>query len=233
MAKSAMKNILLTGFEPFGGLTDNPSDRIAHALDGTVTGQHRIVARTLPVTYRDAPARFEQLMLEFKPELVISLGLAGGETGIRLERQAINYVDFRIADNAAEIIQGCIREDGPKSYQSNLPLELILATLHLNNIPARLSDSAGTFVCNALMYSALNLCNRLYTRPGQFIPCGFIHLPYLPEQVAALQNAKRNSNTSVDLDGTSDGSLHSMSLTMQIKAVQLSIKISIENLPLS
>ena len=159
--------VLVTGFEPFGGLTDNPSDQIVRVMEGETIGQHTIVARTLPVTFKDAPLRFKQLLYQFKPALVISLGLAGGEKAIRLERQAVNKVDFRIADNAAEIVKGCIHEGGPKYYHSSLPLESILKTLEKNKIPARLSDSAGAFVCNALMYSALNACSH----PEQNIPC--------------------------------------------------------------
>ena len=223
-----MGNILLTGFQPFGGLKDNPSARIVEAMENTVTGGHRIVARTLPVTFKDAPERIGQLISEFKPVLVISLGLAGGEAGIRLEQQAINHVDFRIPDNAGEIARGCIEDGGPESYQSDLPLTLILQALQHNNIPARISDSAGTFVCNALMYSALKLCNH----NGNTIPCGFIHLPYLPEQVSELQHPVNNTEKprAASLDGTSDGSANSMPLAMQIEAVQLSIKICVGKL---
>jgi len=220
--------VLVTGFEPFGGLTDNPSDQIVRVMEGETIGQHTIVARTLPVTFKDAPLRFKQLLYQFKPALVISLGLAGGEKAIRLERQAVNKVDFRIADNAAEIVKGCIHEGGPKYYHSSLPLESILKTLEKNKIPARLSDSAGAFVCNALMYSALNACSH----PEQNIPCGFIHLPFLPEQLSTLQvpGGKSNVSNRIDLDGTADGSLHSMPLSMQIEAVRLTIETCIEDL---
>ena len=222
------RKVLVTGFEPFGGLTDNPSDQIVRLMDGEIIRQHTIVARTLPVTFKDAPLCFEQLLHQFKPAVVINLGLAGGEKAIRLERQAVNNVDFRIADNAAEIVQGCIHEGGPRYYHSSLPLESILKTLQENNIPARLSDSAGAFVCNALMYSALNLCSH----PEHNIPCGFIHLPFLPEQLSALQlPAGKSSVTSrIELDGTGDGSLHSMPLSMQTEAVRLSIETCIEDL---
>ena len=226
-----MKNILLTGFQPFGGLTDNPSARIVYVMDGAVINGHQVVARTLPVTFKDAPVCLEQLMETYQPELVLCLGLAVGEEAIRLEQQALNQVDFRIADNAGQKIKGCVLEGGPESYQSNLPLESIRETLHRHNIPARLSNSAGNFVCNALMYTALNLCSRADGHTA----CGFIHLPCLPQQVAEINVSP---SASVGMDGTGDISLSStsaplseglsMPLARQIESVRLAIMVSLE-----
>jgi len=223
-----MQNILLTGFEPFGGLNDNPSARVVDNVDGLEIGRYKVVARTLPVTFVDAPQRIEQLIAEYEPELVVSLGLAGGEGSIRLERRALNHVDFRISDNAGQCVQGPVCDGGAESYLSNLPLELIRDALQRNDIPVRLSDSAGTFVCNALMYSALNICSQ----QDRDTMCGFIHLPYLPEQVAGLQNSGIKENPLVDAGtyGSSNDSVHSMPLTMQIKAVGLALEICTDNL---
>jgi len=223
-----MTNILLTGFEPFGGLRDNPSARVADSFNGKTIGRYDVAAHTLPVTFKGAPERLEQLVTKFEPELLVCLGLAGGEKAIRLERQANNQVDFRISDNAGEVVQGCVRDDGPDCYMSNLPLDSIRDVLQRNNIPVRVSDSAGTFVCNSLMYSALNLCNRA----DRNTMCGFIHLPYLPEQVMELQSSGVKTNP-LDGSGTHSArqdSLESMPLMMQIDAVQLILDTCIKHL---
>ena len=236
-----MKNILLTGFQPFGGLTDNPSARIVYVMDGAVINRHRVVAHTLPVTFKDAPVILERLLVQFEPKLVMCLGLAVGEEVIRLERQAINQVDFRIADNAGQIVKGPVVQGGPQSYQSRLPLDSIREALHRHHIPARISNCAGTFVCNALMYSALNLC----TREDDYTACGFIHLPCLPEQTRDVRttdcqfpDVKADSSAFVGMDGTvgntavsrSQSLPPSMSLAQQIESVRLAISVSLENL---
>ena len=178
---TARSPILLTGFEPFAGLAYNPSAEIAARLDGREIGGHRIVGRLLPVDFALYRARLEELLREFSPSLYLGFGLASGEDMIRIERFGVNLADFDIPDNAgARHVGRAIESDGPAARGSTLPCAEIRTGLLEAGIPARLSNSAGSYLCNATLYSALGLCE------AQRIPCGFIHLPYASHQVAEL-----------------------------------------------
>ena len=178
--------ILITGFEPFAGLAYNPSAEIAAALDGKETGDRKIVARLLPVDFARYRAGLEALLREFSPSLYIGFGLASGEDMIRIERFGVNLADFDIPDNAgARHVGRAIESDGPAARSSTLPCAEIRAALLEAGIPARLSNSAGSYLCNATLYSALGLCAAQADPP----PCGFIHLPYASAQVAELLRA--------------------------------------------
>lgn len=175
--------ILITGFEPFAGLAYNPSAEIAAALDGKETGDRKIVARLLPVDFARYRAALDALLREFSPSLYIGFGLASGEDMIRIERFGVNLADFDIPDNAGVRHVGrAIESDGPAARASTLPCAEIRAALLEAGIPARLSNSAGSYLCNAALYSALGLCGARKNPP----PCGFIHLPYASHQVADL-----------------------------------------------
>jgi pyroglutamyl-peptidase len=177
---SAM-TILLTGFEPFAGLAYNPSFEIAARLDGQEIGGHRIVGRLLPVDFARYHTRLDELLREVSPALCIGFGLASGEDMIRIERFGVNLADFDIPDNAgARPVGRAIESDGPAARAASLPCAEIRTTLLEAGIPARLSNSAGSYLCNATLYSALGLCE------ARRIPCGFIHLPYASHQVADL-----------------------------------------------
>jgi pyroglutamyl-peptidase len=170
--------ILVTGFEPFAGLAYNPSADIAASLDGQEIGGHRVVARLLPVDFAQYRGELDALLKEVSPALYVGFGLASGEDMIRVERFGVNLADFDIADNAgARHVGKAIEPDGPAARASTLPCAEIRAALLEAGIPARLSNSAGSYLCNATLYSALGLCS---------MPCGFIHLPYASEQVAEL-----------------------------------------------
>jgi pyroglutamyl-peptidase len=173
--------ILITGFEPFAGLDDNPSADIATSLDGGEIGGRRIVGRLLPVDFARYRAALGALLEDVTPDLYIGFGLASGEDMIRIERFGVNLADFDIPDNAgARHVGRKIEAEGPAARDSTLPCAEIRAALLESGIPARLSNSAGSYLCNATLYSALGLC------AARKIPCGFIHLPYASEQVAAL-----------------------------------------------
>ena len=171
--------VLVLGFEPFAGDSVNPSAEVARRLDGETCGRHRLVGELLPVTFAGAPEVLARHLDRHAPELVVALGLAGGRAEIALERVAVNLVDARIADNAglqpidAEVLQG-----GPGAYFSSLPLKSIRTRLQALGLPAELSLSAGTFVCNQVFYW---LAHLLATEHPQ-TRGGFIHLPWLPEQ---------------------------------------------------
>ncbi len=147
---------------------------------------------------------------------MISLGLWPGEAVIRLERVAINVADFEIPDNAGELVHGPLDPDGPTARPSTLPLVSIRDRLLAAGIPARLSGSAGTFLCNALMYYGLAAAERREAPPA----CGFIHVPYLPAQVAQVIAAEAAAQ-GLELHQRAD--LASMALDQQVAAVTMAL----------
>jgi pyroglutamyl-peptidase len=173
-----MKTILLTGFEPFGGEAINPSGEIARALDGRMLGKRRVVGAVLPCVFGAAARELRRLVRSARPELVICLGQAGGRAEITPERVAINVDDARLPDNAgAQPVDAAIAARGPAAYWSTLPIKAIVATLRDHGIPAAVSQTAGTFVCNHVFYGLMQTLRRQRGVRG-----GFIHVPFLPEQ---------------------------------------------------
>ena len=170
--------MLLTGFEPFNGQAVNPSALAVRELAGRDIAGRRVHAEVLPVVFGAAPIVLRRLLRELRPELVICVGEAGGRTGITVERVAINVDDAPIRDNAgAQPIDRRIARRGPAAYWSTLPIKAVVSALVERGVPASVSSSAGTFVCNHLFYS---LMHELARRPG--VRGGFIHVPFLPEQ---------------------------------------------------
>jgi pyroglutamyl-peptidase len=170
---------LLTGFEPFGGESENPSHEIVRALDGAVIAGHRVVGVTLPTEFARSPIELSRRIARHRPDLVLAVGQAGGRAGISLERVAINLIDARIADNTGEQpVDVPVVAGAPNAYFSTLPLKAMLQALHAAGIPAALSHTAGTFVCNQVFYA---LAHRL-ARGRRRVRGGFIHVPYLPQQ---------------------------------------------------
>lgn len=210
---------LLTGFEPYGGRSLNPSARLAAALDGARIGGLTVAGRTLPVALGGLADRIERLLDELAPQLVIALGLYPGEPMIRLERFAVNLADFDIADNAgARLEDAALVPDGTVALAATLPLRAIERRLLAERIPVRLSNTAGTYLCNAALYQLL----RALERRGARIPCGFIHLPYLPEQVAEMLAEARAGRR--DMQHRAD--LASMAETVMERAVRLALEVA-------
>lgn len=171
--------VLVTGFEPFDNEQVNPSWEAARRVDGWRCDGHEVVARRLPCVYRAIRPQLSALLDELSPDIVIALGLAGGRLDFSLERIAINVDDARIPDNADDQpIDRPSVEGGPAAYFSGLPIKAILRRLRAAGIPASVSNSAGTFVCNHTFYIARHLAE---TGRRKF-RAGFIHMPYLPEQ---------------------------------------------------
>jgi len=174
-----VNNLLITGFEPFGGESVNPSWELAHALNGELIGGARVVAVQLPCVFGQALQRLDEALERVRPSLVLAVGQAGGRCDLSLERVAINVDDARIPDNAgAQPIDEPVAADGPAAYFSTLPIKAIVAALRAAGFPASVSQTAGTFVCNHVFYG---LQHRLR---GQGVPGGFMHIPFLPEQAA-------------------------------------------------
>ncbi len=172
-----MKTVLVTGFEPFGGDSRNPSQEIAAKLDGSFFQRRRVVGAVLPCVFGKSATVLRQQIKRCRPELVICLGLAGGRNGITPERVAINVDDARIADNAGRCpIDRPVLRGGPAAYFSTLPIKAIVAALSARALPASVSQTAGTFVCNHVFYALMH-----YLRPQRRVRGGFIHVPFSPE----------------------------------------------------
>lgn len=211
---------LITGFAPYGGRGTNPAAELAAALDGRRIGGRPVVGRTLPVSYRELPQRIDALLAETEPAVVISIGLWPGEPMIRIERIGVNVASFEIPDNEGRLARDePVRANGPAARTASLPIREIEAALLGAGIPARVSDTAGTFLCNAALYGFLAAAERL--APAAL--CGFIHVPYLPTQVAELVADLRRDET-LELHQRAD--LASMDLAVQLRALELAIQVS-------
>jgi pyroglutamyl-peptidase len=174
-----MKTVLLTGFEPFGGDPLNPSGEIARQLDGTEIEGHLVRGAVLPCVFGKSATELKRLIRRHRPALVICLGLANGRGEITPERVAINVDDARIADNAGrQPVDRPIVRRGPAAYWSTLPVKAIVAELRRQDVPAAVSQTAGTFVCNHVFYVLMNELARARRK----VRGGFIHLPAQPEQ---------------------------------------------------
>ena len=176
-----MRKVLLTGFEPFGGDALNPSWLAAQALHGRRIAGHRVVAAQLPTVFGASLERLDALLHRHRPALVVCLGLAAGRAALSLERVAINVQDARMPDNAgAEPVDAPVVPGGPAAYFSTLPIKAMRAAAQAAGVPAEVSQTAGTFVCNHVFYG---LMHRLATEPALAgARGGFVHVPLLPEQ---------------------------------------------------
>jgi pyroglutamyl-peptidase len=215
----AGRAVLLTGFEPYGGRGVNPAAEILKQLDGTELGGLPVIGRALPVDYRGLKARIDGLLDDFDPAVVVSLGLWPGEAVIRLERLAINVADFEIADNEGLLLTDvAVEGNGPAALPATLPLRSVEQALLDAGIPARISNTAGTFLCNATMFGFL----QALAARGRTVPCGFVHLPYMPSQVADLMRQTRKERM-LELHQRAD--LASMDLAVMLRAVEIVIRV--------
>lgn len=202
-----MKKILVTGFDPFGGEKINPALEVIKLLPDNILG-NEIKVLEIPTVWRESIKKIEEEIKNFEPDFILSIGQAGGRTDISIERVAINIDDYRIEDNVGnQPIDEKIFEDGENAYFSTLPIKAIQNEILKNKIPASISNTAGTFVCNHVFYGVRYLIEKKY----KDIKSGFIHIPYLPEQV---------------LNKSDTGS---MSLETILKAIQIAIQVIFEN----
>jgi len=200
-----MKTVLLTGFEPFNKEPINPAWETVRALDDWGEGGFRIVARQLPCVFGDANAAMAALIDELQPALVIAVGQAGGRVDLSVERVAINVDDAPIKDNAEQqLVDEPIVRGGPAAYFATLPIKAIVAALRAAGLPASVSQTAGTFVCNHVFYG---LMHAVAGRDD--VKAGFIHIPYLPEQAARHPGAA------------------SMSLEQMIEGIRVAIRTAL------
>lgn len=186
--------ILVTGFEPFGSHHSNPSWDAVEALPEEIEGV-QIVKRKLPVSFRRFSAPLEAAIEEERPDGLICVGLAGGEDKVSVERVGINLMEARIPDNDGfQPFDTPIRPDGDTAYFSTLPVKRMAKAVESRGIACCVSYSAGTFVCNAALYTGLYLSSRRY----RFMKCCFIHVPYdetMEEALAGQPFMKRETLT--------------------------------------
>ena len=177
--------VLVTGFEPFGKETINPSLEVIKKLDDKIMDSE-IIKLKLPTVFGKSIDILENVLEKEKPDIVLCIGQAGGRDKITIERVAINISDARIPDNEGnEPIDEVIFEDGDTAYFSNIPIKKMVEEMKTNNIPAAISNTAGTYVCNHIMYGLLYNIDKKYPK----MKGGFIHIPYIPEQVIEKANA--------------------------------------------
>lgn len=189
------KKVLLTGFDPFGGETVNPSWEAVKRLNREVVEDVSIAAEQIPTVFHHSAAVLEQAIEKHDPDVVICVGQAGGRAHITPERIAINIDDALIPDNEdREPIDEPIAAHGPAAYWSALPIKLIVKELRKNGIPASVSNSAGTFVCNHLFYQLMHRIDRTSAN----IRGGFIHIPFLPEQTVDKHDPSLSLETIVE-----------------------------------
>lgn len=171
-----MKKLLITGFDPFNGNTENPSWLAAAALPDTI-GNFVLKKVQLPTVYGVAASRVIEIAEEWKPDVIIAMGLAGGRAAVTPERVGINMRSASIADNAGQQYTDTpIFPDGPVAYFSTLPVTAMVQAIRDAGVPGQVSNTAGTYVCNDVLYTLLHRFDGTDTKV-----C-FIHVPYLPGQ---------------------------------------------------
>ena len=202
-----MKKILVTGFDPFGGEKINPALEVIKLLPKKI-GENEIKILEIPTVYKKSIEKIDKEIESYNPDYILSIGQAGGRTDISIERVAINIDDFRIKDNEGnQPIDEKIAEDGPDAYLVTIPIKAMVQKMIENKIPASVSNTAGTFVCNHVCYGMAHLASTKYPN----MRTGFIHIPFLPEQVVDKRN------------------MPSMPLEMIAKGLEYAIEAIIEN----
>lgn len=196
--------ILVTGFDPFGEEKINPAIESVKRLPDFIDG-HEIIKLEINTVAFKSLNQIKDAIIKHQPDVVLSVGQAGGRFDITVEKVAINLDDFRIKDNEGnQFIDREIFKDGETAYFSNLPVKAMVEKIKAENIPASISYSAGTFICNHVMYGVLHYGATEF----KGLKSGFIHIPFLPQQVVDKRNMP-----SMDLDTLVKG------LTAAIQAI--------------
>ncbi|MFZ1399794.1 MAG: pyroglutamyl-peptidase I [Candidatus Promineifilaceae bacterium] len=174
---------LVTGFEPFGQSSINPSEQVVQRLATMQFDDFTVATAVLPVHRRKGPEMLRTAVRQTQPHAIICLGEAGGRQAISIERVAVNLLDYGIADNEGALVQDePIEPDGPAAYFTTLPVRQLMQAVRAVGIPAELSLTAGAYLCNQVTYELLHFLAQQQLN----IPAGFVHLPFLPQQAAAL-----------------------------------------------
>lgn len=200
--------LLITGFDPFGGESINPAWEAVKKVADKI-GDVEVVKLQVPTVFKKSANKLFEAIDRENPDAVICVGQAGGRFDVTVERVAINIEDGRIPDNEGyQPVDSVIFEDGENAYFSSLPIKAMVEEMKAAEVPASVSNTAGTYVCNHLMYSLLYYIDKKH--PG--VRGGFIHVPFIPEQVVTKRN------------------MPSMDLTRIVKALEAGIKAVGENL---
>lgn len=171
-----MKKLLITGFDPFGGQTVNPSWEAVRLLPDRI-GAYELTRLEIPTVYGEGAARILRAAEGLHPDVILSIGQAGGRRGITPEVVGINLREARIPDNSGfQPVNEAIVPDGPAAYFATVPVRAMVQAMTDAGLPCALSYSAGAFVCNDVLYTLLHRCH------GSAVRAGFIHVPFLPEQ---------------------------------------------------
>lgn len=174
--------ILVTGFDPFGGEKINPALETIKRLPDTILGA-QIIKLEIPTVVGKSLAKIAEAVEKENPDVVLSIGQAGGRSEITVERVGINIDDCRIPDNEGnQPIDEPVVKGGPAAYFVTVPIKAIVENIKAHNIPASISNTAGTFICNHVCYGVAHLA-AARTAAGKPMKSGFIHIPFLPEQV--------------------------------------------------
>ena len=177
-----MMKILVTGFDPFGGEKINPALETIKRLPDTILGA-QIIKLEIPTVVGKSLAKIKETVEKENPDAVLSIGQAGGRSEITVERVGINIDDCRIPDNEGnQPIDEPVVKGGPAAYFVTVPIKAIVENIKAHNIPASISNTAGTFICNHVCYGVAHLAAQR-TAAGKPMKSGFIHIPFLPEQV--------------------------------------------------
>ena len=185
--------ILVTGFDPFGGEKVNPALEAVKSLPSEIHGAEIHWVEIPTVFYKSAEV-LETAIVRFQPDAVLCIGQAGGRASLTPERVAINQDDARIPDNQGnQPIDTPIRLDGQAAYFSTLPIKAMVQAIKEEGLPATVSNTAGTFVCNHLMYQALYLADKKFPH----MRAGFMHIPYMTEQVINKSNTASMNLTDI------------------------------------
>ncbi|AXA34478.1 pyroglutamyl-peptidase I [Francisella adeliensis] len=206
--KPSEKVVLVTGFEAFDGEGVNPSYQAVTKLPDNIDS-YKIIKKELPVSFKQSTKALDKYINKYNPSIILNVGQAGGRSSISLERVAINVDDARIPDNdGAKPVNKVISKKGENAYFSKLPIYKIKKAINAKGIPVIISNSAGTYVCNHIMYELLNqLANKYPNKIG-----GFIHVPYSTQQAVSKDNEP------------------SMSIVDMTTAIDTAIKVSIKSL---
>ncbi|MCW6086703.1 pyroglutamyl-peptidase I [Clostridium sporogenes] len=202
-----MKKVLITAFDPFGGEKINPALEAVKKIQEKISNA-KVIKVEIPTVFRRSLEKLEQAIKEHNPDIVICVGQAGGRFDITTERVAINMDDARIKDNEGnQPLDISIFEDGENAYFTSLPIKAMVDEMKKNGVPASVSNTAGTFVCNHVMYGLLYMIDKKFNN----IKGGFIHVPFIPSQVVDKKNTP------------------SMSLENITKGLECAIKAAVEN----
>ena len=185
--------ILVTGFDPFGGETVNPALESVKSLPSEIHGAE-VHWVAIPTVFYQSAEVLEAEINRYHPDAVLCIGQAGGRASLTPERVAINQDDARIPDNQGnQPIDTPIRLDGQAAYFSTLPIKAMVQAIKEEGLPATVSNTAGTFVCNHLMYQSLYLADKKFPH----MRAGFMHIPYMTEQVINKPNTASMNLTDI------------------------------------